>query len=116
MPYSPLANGFLTGKYRRGQVQAAESARAGSVQRRYDREEAWRTLAVVEQIAQESDSTPAAIALAWLLAQPTVTAPILGGSFCPAVGNLPGVAHGDVEARSDGSPGCRLGLETGSMT
>jgi aryl-alcohol dehydrogenase-like predicted oxidoreductase len=78
IPYSPLANGFLTGKYQRGQVQAAESARAGSVQRRYDREEAWRALAVVEQIAQESGSTPSAVALAWLLAQPGVTAPILG--------------------------------------
>jgi aryl-alcohol dehydrogenase-like predicted oxidoreductase len=78
MPYSPLANGFLTGKYRRGRVQAAESARAGSVQRRYDREEAWCALAVVEQIAQESGSTPAAIALSWLLAQSCVTAPILG--------------------------------------
>jgi aryl-alcohol dehydrogenase-like predicted oxidoreductase len=78
MPYSPLANGFLTGKYRRGQVQAAESARAGSVQRRHDREEAWRALAVVEQIAEVCGSTPTAIALAWLLAQPGVTAPILG--------------------------------------
>ncbi|HEV2581889.1 MAG TPA: aldo/keto reductase [Ktedonobacteraceae bacterium] len=78
LPYSPLANGFLTGKYRRGQVQDTESARAGSVRQRYDREEAWQALAAVEQIAQESSSTPAAIALAWLLAQPVVTAPILG--------------------------------------
>ncbi len=78
LPYSPLANGFLTGKYSRGQGQATESARAGSVRHRYDREEAWRTLAAVEQIAQESGSTLAAVALAWLLAQPIVTAPILG--------------------------------------
>jgi len=78
LPYSPLANGFLTGKYQRGQVQAAAGARASSVQRRYDREEAWRALAAVEQIAQECGSTPSAIALAWLLAQSAVTAPILG--------------------------------------
>lgn len=78
LPYSPLANGFLTGKYRRGQMQAVEGVRAGSGRQRYDREEAWRTLAAVEQIAQESGSTPATIALAWLLAQPEVTAPILG--------------------------------------
>ena len=83
MPYSPLANGFLTGKYRRGQVQAAESARAGSVQRRYDREESWRALSTVEQIARESGSTPSSIALAWLLAQPVVTAPILGARSVP---------------------------------
>ena len=78
LPYSPLANGFLTGKYQRGQVQAVGGARAGSVQRRYDREEAWRALAAVEQIAQESGSTPSAISLVWLLARPGVTAPILG--------------------------------------
>jgi aryl-alcohol dehydrogenase-like predicted oxidoreductase len=78
LPYSPLANGFLTGKYQRGQVQAVGGARAGSVQRRYDREETWRALSAVEQIAHENGSTPAAIAIAWLLAQPGVTAPILG--------------------------------------
>ena len=83
LPYSPLANGFLTGKYRRGQVQATESARAGSVGQRYDREEAWRALAAVVQIAQESGSTSAAIALAWLLAQSGVTAPILGARSVP---------------------------------
>ena len=44
MPYSPLANGFLTGKYQRGQMQAAKAPGPGSVQRRYDREEAWRAL------------------------------------------------------------------------
>ena len=78
IPYSPLANGFLTGRYQPGQMQAVEGARAGSVRQRYNREEAWRVLAAVEQIAQESSSTPTAIALAWLLAQPGVTAPILG--------------------------------------
>ena len=83
LPYSPLANGFLTGKYRRGQVQTVEGARAGSVQRRYDREEAWRALSAVEQIALESGSTHTAIALAWLLAQPGVTAPILGARSVP---------------------------------
>jgi aryl-alcohol dehydrogenase-like predicted oxidoreductase len=78
LPYSPLANGFLTGKYSRGQAQTVESARARSVRSRYDREETWRALVLVEQIAQESGSTPTAIALAWLLAQTVVTAPILG--------------------------------------
>jgi aryl-alcohol dehydrogenase-like predicted oxidoreductase len=83
LPYSPLANGFLTGKYRRGQMQGIEGARVGSVRQRYDREEAWRALAAVEQIAQECGSTPSAVALAWLLAQPGVTAPILGARSIP---------------------------------
>ena len=70
LPYSPLANGFLTGKYRRGQMQGVEGARVGSVRQRHDREEAWRALTAVEQIAQENSSTPTTISLAWLLAQP----------------------------------------------
>ncbi|GAC1346215.1 MAG: hypothetical protein NVSMB27_09470 [Ktedonobacteraceae bacterium] len=72
LTYSPLGNGFLTGKYRRehsGHMQPVESTRAGSVRQRYDREEAWRAHAKVEQIAQESGSTPTAISLAWLLTQ-----------------------------------------------
>ena len=83
LPYSPLANGFLTGKYSRGHMQATESARAGSVRQRYDREEAWRALAAVEQIAKETGSTPTTITLAWLLAQPVVTATILGARSVP---------------------------------
>jgi aryl-alcohol dehydrogenase-like predicted oxidoreductase len=82
-PYSPLANGFLTGKYQRGQMQTTESARVGSIRQRDDREATWRVLAAVKQIAQESGGTPTAIALAWLLAQQVVTAPILGARSVP---------------------------------
>lgn len=78
IPYSPLANGFLTGKYRRGQI--TESARAGSIMRRYDNERAWNTIEEVRRIAQAIDATPAVVSLAWLMAQPTVTAPIIGAN------------------------------------
>lgn len=78
IPYSPLAGGFLGGSYRRG--QSRQSARAAAVLGRYDHEQAWRTLETVQAIAEEAASTPAAVALAWLLAQPAVTAPIIGAS------------------------------------
>jgi aryl-alcohol dehydrogenase-like predicted oxidoreductase len=77
-PYSPLANGFLTGKYSRGETP--ESARAGTVLKRYDNDAAWRTLEVVQRIAREIESTPSAVSLAWLLAQPVITAPIIGAN------------------------------------
>ena len=77
-PYSPLANGFLTGKYVRNQTP--ESARAESVLKRYNIDSAWNTLEVVQRIAQELDSTPSAVSLAWLLAQPVITAPIIGAN------------------------------------
>ncbi len=78
IPCSPLANGFLTGRYWHGET--TESARTSSVLRRYDCDDAWRTLEVVRSVAQETSSTPAAVALAWLLARPVIIAPIVGAS------------------------------------
>ncbi len=77
-PYSPLANGFLTGKYSRNETP--ESARAGSIMKRYNNETAWNTLETVQHIAKEIGSTPSAVSLAWLLAQPVITAPIIGAN------------------------------------
>lgn len=78
IPYSPLANGFLTGKYK--QEEQSAGARAGGVQKRYFNEAGWRVIAAVRQVAAEVASTPTAVALAWLLAQPFITAPILGAN------------------------------------
>ena len=78
MPYSPLANGFLTGKYQ--QDATPTSARAGTVQKRYFTDAGWRVIDAVRQVATEINSTPTAIALAWLLAQPFMTAPIIGAN------------------------------------
>jgi aryl-alcohol dehydrogenase-like predicted oxidoreductase len=78
LPYSPLAGGFLTGKYSRGSVP--ESARAGTVQRRYFNERGWKVLEAVAEIAKETGITHTTISLAWLLAQPTITSPIVGAN------------------------------------
>jgi aryl-alcohol dehydrogenase-like predicted oxidoreductase len=79
VPYSPLAGGFLTGKYRRD-ASPPESARAGSVQRRYFNEQGWRLLAALDSVAQDTGVPPSQVALAWLLSRPTVTAPIIGAN------------------------------------
>ncbi|HHY56031.1 MAG TPA: aldo/keto reductase [Chloroflexi bacterium] len=78
IPYSPLAGGFLTGKYARERESA--SARAGGVRRRYFNDAGWRTLDAVKKVAGEIGSTPMAVSLAWLLAQPGMTAPIVGAN------------------------------------
>ncbi|MCS6845888.1 MAG: aldo/keto reductase [Caldilineales bacterium] len=79
IPYSPLAGGFLTGKYRRGEP-APESVRAGGIQRRYFNERSFAVLEAAEQVAQSRGKTVAQIALAWLLTQPVITAPIIGAN------------------------------------
>ena len=78
IPYSPLAGGFLTGKYTR--ESDTTSARAEGIKRRYFNEAGWRTLDAVHAVAGETGSTPTAVALAWLLAQPAMTAPIIGAN------------------------------------
>ncbi len=75
LPYFSLARGFLTGKYRRDGPPVA-SQRAASVQQSYFNERGFAVLDALELIAGEHATTIAAVALAWLLAQPTVAAPI----------------------------------------
>jgi aryl-alcohol dehydrogenase-like predicted oxidoreductase len=79
LPWSPLAGGFLTGKFERG--KAPESgARLAMKDRfaRYDVERNWRVLDAVRGVAAEIGSTPAAVSLAWLLAKPQVSSVIFG--------------------------------------
>jgi aryl-alcohol dehydrogenase-like predicted oxidoreductase len=78
IPYSPLAGGFLTGKYRQDSVP--ESVRADGVKGRYFNEAGWRTLDTLLAVAKEQAVSPIAVALAWLLQQPAVTAPIIGAN------------------------------------
>jgi len=74
IPYFSLASGFLAGKYR-SETDLARSARATFV-KKYLNERGFRILGAVDQVAKAHGSTPTRVALAWLLAQPSVTAPI----------------------------------------
>lgn len=77
IPYSPLAGGFLTGKYRRDNMP--DSARAGGV-KRYLNDKGFAILDVLDQVAQRHSATDAQVALAWQLAQPVITSPIFGAN------------------------------------
>jgi len=77
IPYSPLAGGFLTGKYRRNLV--AQSARAGGA-RRYFTEGNWTLLNKMDELAKQKNASISQIALAWLLADPLITSPIIGAN------------------------------------
>ncbi|MFF5013999.1 aldo/keto reductase [Streptomyces sp. NPDC001165] len=74
VPYFALASGFLTGKYRPGTT--VESARAGSAARHLESERGQKVLTALDEIAGAHEAPVATVALAWLAAQPTVTAPI----------------------------------------
>jgi aryl-alcohol dehydrogenase-like predicted oxidoreductase len=80
MAWSPLARGFLSGKYRKGQppppgtrLEAWKDSWAMTAT-----DQNWRTLDAVQTVAQRRETTPAAIALAWLLARPELSTVIIG--------------------------------------
>ena len=73
LPYFALANGFLTGKYRQGST--VDSVRASDATRHLDAR-GRRVLATLEEVANARRTTIAAVALAWLLADSTIAAPI----------------------------------------
>ena len=86
IPWSPLAGGFLTGKYRRGRPWPAE-ARYARIRREHgdsDRLRQFSTEAALDiaetlvALAEAKGCSPGQLALAWLLQQPGVTSPIIG--------------------------------------
>ncbi len=79
IPYSPLAGGFLTGKYRQAKNQPpAQSARAGRAQRYFNAKN-WELLDQLEQIGwQKGGKSISQVALAWLLNHPLVSSAIIG--------------------------------------
>jgi aryl-alcohol dehydrogenase-like predicted oxidoreductase len=78
IPWSPLAGGFLTGKYDRGDDPTEGRAANDDYTRERLSEDNWAVLERIEAIADERDATPAQVSLAWLLSKDVVTAPIIG--------------------------------------
>ncbi|SIR30173.1 Predicted oxidoreductase [Haladaptatus litoreus] len=80
IPWSPLAGGFLTGKYSRDEKPPKGTRGASDQQFRdsYLTEENFDVLEEVEAVAEEVGTTPAKVSLAWLLNHDAVTAPIVG--------------------------------------
>jgi aryl-alcohol dehydrogenase-like predicted oxidoreductase len=84
--YSSLASGFLTGKYRSEQ-DLGSRARGGSI-KRFLNERGFRILSAVDKVAKEYDATAAQVALAWLIARPSITAPIASATSIEQLNEL----------------------------
>jgi aryl-alcohol dehydrogenase-like predicted oxidoreductase len=80
LPWSPLAGGFLSGKYRRNQSPPAGTRLEKWPDRllHFDQERNWRILDAVLAVSQEVDASPSQVSLAWLMHRPTVTSVIFG--------------------------------------
>lgn len=78
-PYSPLAGGLLSGKYRQGKPLPNSVRAEENIENRIS-EQNWQIIEKVIEIAKQSGSTPAQVAINWLRAKPWVSAPILGAN------------------------------------
>ncbi len=85
IPWSPLARGFLTGKYKRGEPVPEGTRLEVDLQgpfkkrgKQHFSDRAYNVLDVVEALAQEKNCTPSQVALAWLIQQPGITSAIIG--------------------------------------
>jgi aryl-alcohol dehydrogenase-like predicted oxidoreductase len=78
MVWSPLAGGFLSGKYKRNQEGPKDSRRTNFDFPPINKEKAYDVIEVLNDIAKEKQSSVAQLALAWLLHQPVVTSVIIG--------------------------------------
>lgn len=86
IPYFSLASGFLTGKYR-SEADLGKSPRGGGMKRLLD-ERGLKILAALDQVAGRHDATPAQVALAWLMARPSITAPIASATSVDQVKDI----------------------------
>ncbi|MBI5093356.1 MAG: aldo/keto reductase [Candidatus Hydrogenedentes bacterium] len=91
IPYFPLAAGFLTGKYR-SEADLTKSAR-GQMVKKYLNDRGLRILDALDAVAKEHHSTPAGVALAWLLARPGITAPIASATSLGQLKDLLGAVE-----------------------
>jgi len=78
IPYFSLASGFLTGKYRSEQ-DLSKSARGQGI-KKYLNDRGLRILGALDQVAKSRAATQAQVALAWLIAQPTIVAPLVSAT------------------------------------
>lgn len=96
--YYSLASGFLSGKYR-SESDLGKSARGGGVKKYLD-ERGLRILGALDEVAARLSSTPARVALAWLMARPSVTAPIASATSLEQLRDLTEAVTLELDAAS----------------
>ncbi|WP_312042031.1 aldo/keto reductase [Erwinia sp.] len=77
--YYSLASGFLSGKYR-SKADAGKSQRGEGVVEKYLNDRGLRILKALDEVAEEHQATPTQVALAWQIARPGITAPIVSAT------------------------------------
>src|ERR1700733_4040857 len=98
IPYFALASGFLTGKYR-PENDLAKGPR-GQMVKKYLDARGFRILAALDEVAGKLHSTPGKVAIAWLIARPSITAPIASATSVEQLKDLVDAANLQLDADS----------------
>jgi aryl-alcohol dehydrogenase-like predicted oxidoreductase len=96
--YYSLASGFLTGKYR-SRADTEGRARGGGVEK-YMTDHGFGVIKALEEVAARYEAKPGQVALAWLIARPSVTAPIASATNLGQLAELVEAAEIDLDAES----------------
>ena len=96
IPYYSLASGFLTGKYRSA-ADFKKSPRGGGAKKMLN-ERGLRILEALDDVSARLGATPAQVALAWLIARPSITAPIASATNLDQLKNLIAAVHLKLDA------------------
>ena len=106
VPYYALASGFLSGKYR-SKADTQHKARGSRVEK-YLNPRGFKILDALDEVSKRHDTTPATVALAWMIARPSVTAPIASATSVQQLESLAAatrleLANEDVELLDEAS-------------
>jgi aryl-alcohol dehydrogenase-like predicted oxidoreductase len=100
LSYFSLASGFLTGKYK--SADDVTDKPRGNFVKKYLNERGFRIVEALDQVAEQIHATPAQVALAWLIARPTVTAPIASATSLAQLKELVGATKLKLDEASIG--------------
>ena len=91
IPFFGLAKGFLSGKYRKA-ADIEGRPRAAGLTKYFEGDRGMRILAALDEVAGRTHATPAQVSIAWLMAQPTIAAPIVSATSVEQLDDIAGAA------------------------
>jgi aryl-alcohol dehydrogenase-like predicted oxidoreductase len=92
IPYFALASGFLSGKYR-SEGDAAKSIRGSTIVEKYLNPRGFRILQALDEVAHRYSTSLTSVALAWLMARPSISAPIASATSKEQLAELVKAVH-----------------------
>ena len=97
IPFFALAKGFLSGKYRKAS-DIEGRPRAGGLRKYFEGDRGMRILAALDAVGKRARATPAQVSLAWLMAQPSIAAPIVSATSVAQLDEIAAAARLKLDA------------------